>query len=255
MKKIFYFLIILCINIIISCNVDRNLSSDSQTVTLKLNYVIDDIITRTNNNELYLQIYNKIISRELIAPEYTLKFTNKETGETFNLSGKLNSNELISIKTGSYKITGSANATGEGLQDKCSIKFDTEATITTNSSILTLKADYNCFLLIFDKSIINDAYITYLNVGSSLVEKHFFEFNNTVYYGFSHKLYNENGNTSSQRLIIKYNNNQTVEVFSNKLNTKNGEYYIFNEYNMPSTITYNWQSLNFTLNEMTCGRL
>lgn len=226
-----------------------------QMVTLKLDCSFENAATRANNNDLYLQFHQKILSRQLVANQYTLTFTNKETGETFRVDGKFNSNELVSIKVGSYKITGSANASGECIQDKCSIKFDTEAVVTANTSKLVLKADYNCFLLIFDKNVVSDAYVTYVNVWSSLEEKHFFELDN-VYYGFSYKLYNENSNVGSQRLTVKYNNNQTEEFTSSNLNTRYGEYYIFDNYVTPTNpSSLNWQSVDFTIDKMTCGRL
>lgn len=223
-----------------------------QTVTLSLNYSID--ATRANGSDLYNQLYSKILSKELIADSYVLKFTNKTTGESFDVRGNWNSTDAVSINTGTYKVTGSCSAYGAGIQDKCSIKFDTEATVTATSSKLVLKADYDCFLLIFDKKVVSNAYILYAIDKSNVVERHFFEYDN-ILYGFSKSLYNAE-NASNQYLYMDYTDNEAKQIATKNLNVKNGEYYIFDEYPAGiSTLNLNLKYPNFTIDKMVYGKL
>lgn len=224
----------------------------TQVVTLSIDCSIEG--TRANGSDLYTQLHNKILSKELVADSYILKFVNKNTGESFDVRGSWNSTDAVSIKTGIYKVTGTSTAYGAGIQDKCSIKFDTEAEVTATSSKLTLKALYDCFLLIFDKSIVSDAHILYGIDKSNMTERHFFECGN-ILYGFSRSLYNEE-NISPQYLYINYKDDNAVQYESNKLNTKIGEYYIFNDYSMTtSTLNLNWQSISFSISKMSSGKL
>ena len=254
MKKIFSLFAIFAL---LSCDNshDEYLTSHDEMVTVSLNYSVGQP-TRASENPLYTQLYNKILSKELIADSYSMTFTEKTTGMSFNVDGEWSTGTYLTVKSGTYRVTGASVIHDDniGIQDKCSIKFDTEITITSTSSNIIIQAEYDCFLLIFDKRSVADAFITYVNNNASLQEKHFFELPNSyIYYGFSSHLFNPSYSTS-QRLTIIYNDD-TVEMQSNTLNVHNGEYYIFDDSTAPTDIIDNRQSLNFSIGKMTCGKL
>ena len=263
MRKILGIIAILAMSIgVTSCNssIDEDLTTVPEMVTVSLGYSVDDNTTRANANSLYSQLYEKVLSGDLVAESYKLKFTEKTTGETFNLLGEWDASTQVSIKAGSYRVTGTSTAYGEGIQDRCSIKFDTDVVVSSRTSKLTLRAEYDSFLFIFDKNVVKDAYISYLTSSSNLIERHFFEFNGFLY-GFSSKLYNPQ-NDSYQYLTINYNNDKNVQMTSSKLNVKNGEYYVFDEYpasnsgsSGSSTLNYIWQTPSFTIDKMSYGKL
>lgn len=250
-KYLVIFASLMMLAVVSSCS-NYEYEEPTQVVTLSLDCSLDG--TRANSNNLYNQLYNKILSKELIADSYVLKFTNKTTGESFDVRGNWNSTDAVSINTGTYKVTGSCSAYGAGIQDKCSIKFDTEATVTATSSKLVLKADYDCFLLIFDKKVVSNAYILYAIDKSNVIERHFFEYDN-ILYGFSKSLYNAE-NASNQYLYINYKDDEAKQISTKNLNVKNGEYYIFDEYPAGvSILNLNWQTPTFTIDKMVYGKL
>ena len=179
-------------------------------------------------------------------------FTNKETGEKSTLYGNWSDNTQFEIKTGNYTVQGGSTAEGVGIQDKCSISFNTEVSVTSNTNRLILKADYDCFLIIFDKRTVKDASITYL-FSSNLIERHFFEYGGMLY-GFSGNLYNDKI-AQYQKLRIEYTDGSIEERQSSKLNTKKGEYYIIEGTRSSSSELLGNSTINFTIGQMRRGQL
>lgn len=236
-----------------SCHSIDEFEETPQMVTLKLDCSIGSESTRASGNEMYAKVYNKILSKELVADSYFLMFTNKASGERHILKGNWKT-DSVSLKVGSYQVEGVSDASGTGLQQKCSLKFKTEITVTANTTNLVLRGDYSCFLMIFDKKAVEDAYISYATTNTKIDEKHFFELGN-FYYAFSTSLYNVEYNTASQYLVVKYKDT-IVKINSNKLNTKNGEYYIFDENSSPDDVSaLGHQSLSVELPQMNSGKL
>lgn len=247
MKKLFLSIIAVT-TILTSCS-NEEAFPVPEMVTITLDCSLDAKSTRAGES-LYTQLYNKLSSKELIADSYQLIFTNKSTNEKFTLHGNWNDNTQFEIKAGTYNVTGYSTAEGLRIQDKCSLVFNTEVPISSNTSRISLKADYDCFLLIFDKKTVKNATITYIS-SSNLVEKHFFELDG-MYYAFSNKLYSDT-NTQYQKLTVEYTNGRLEEFQTNKLNTKKGEYYIFDS-SASSELLGN-STMNFTLDQMKRGQL
>lgn len=247
MKKILS--IILMSVLLTACNSEEDFLVSEEMVTVSLDCSIDAKSTRAGET-LYAQLYDKILSKELIADTYELTFTEKSTGEKNTLYGNWNDNTQFSIKTGNYVVTGYSTAEGLRLQDKCSLVFNTEVSINSSTKRISLKGNYDCFLLIFDKRTVKSATITYTS-GSNLIEKHFFELDG-IYYAFSNKLYSDT-NIQYQKLSVEYTNGKIEEFQTSKLNTKKGEYYIFD--NSASSELLGNSTFNFTLDQMKRGQL
>ena len=73
-----------------------------------------------------------------------------------------------------------------------------------------------------------------------------------MYYAFSNKLYSDT-NTQYQKLTVEYTNGKIEEFQTSKLNTKKGEYYIFD--NSTSSEILGNSTVNFTLDQMKRGQL
>lgn len=177
----------------------------------------------TSDDEAYTTLYNKILSKELIADSYTITLTEVSSNKSYTFSGNWNDNNSILIKTGTYNVTGKSTASGECLQSKCSIKFNTKIEIKASTSYITLPAEYDCMLLIFDRSVIKNAFVLYGINNSKVSEKNFFNCDN-LYYGFSTKLYNENA-SANQFLIVDYYDDSRQNFSADKFEI--GKYYLF----------------------------
>lgn len=235
MKK---FLSIFAISMmLLSCSNSTEDLPESETVLVSLDYSFSsNNITRSDDVNTFF--YNKIISKELIAERYDLTFTNISTNEVYKCKGDWKDKNTISIKTGKYKVTGSSTADGEYIQNKCSIIFDTEIEIKPSSTNITLPANYDCFLIIFEKYAVKNVSNTYIS-GNNTITEFLFEYGD-IFYAFSKQLYS--GVNSPQYLIVTLNDNSSQYIQTNG-NSKFeiGKYYVYdsplkNEFSLPKMV-------------------
>ena len=106
----------------------------------------------TTNENAFNEFYEKIKTGELVAPSYSLTLTEINTGVVYTFNGNWNSHDLITLNTGTYSVVGTSTADGANIQDKCSFTFDEQIEISATSNVITLHANYDCFLLIFNNS-------------------------------------------------------------------------------------------------------
>ena len=232
MKKILNILMMAAIMVaLVSCdNTDDELMQSSQLVRVSLNPSFSSGNITRGNGDLYTKIYNKIIDRELVAGSYSLVFTDVATNKSYSFNGIWGS--TILIKSGRYKVTGSSTATGEVIQDKCSMRFDTEIDIKPTHTNIALPAEYDCFLLLFDKSVIKDVTVFYGLNSSKVQEMHLFNYDDAIYC-FSKKLYNENVSVF-QFMVIDYADNSSEKIVTPEKTFDIGKYYLWNGNNYSS---------------------
>lgn len=233
MRKIFTIFLVLVS--LLSCNKFKAESIEPETVLVSFEYsfVSGSMLTKSNN--LYTPFYNDIVSGDLVAEDFHITLVETTTGETYEFSGKWKEKSLLSVKTGKYKITGTSTAAGDYIQNKCSLRFDSEIEIKSSDTCVVLPAMYDCFLLVFDNEIISEVFDCFneyyeLHDYYSQECKKFYQKNNTIY-GFSYGLYNSSYGGSPQKqpaLKVISKSGNIAKIFTKTLNFELGRYYIYN---------------------------
>ncbi len=115
--------------------------------------------TKASNAEVFDKFYKKIISGELIAPSYELVFTEKSTETKYEISGNGDDRDMVTLRKGSYSVTGKSTAAGDNIQDKCSLTISDEIVVDGSENVISLSAAYDCSLIIFtDTSVSSSNY-------------------------------------------------------------------------------------------------
>lgn len=200
-----------------------------QDVNITISYTLDTSVgsdmTKATDAEVFDMFYQKMKTGELVAPSYKLIFTETTTGAKYEFSGKWVDKDMVTIRTGKYKIEGTSTASGNYIQELASIKFDEEIEISTTSSIVTLKAIYDCFLLAFAKSDITS--LVCVPYQSNYVpDNHaFYEFEDYYYAFVNDKLYS----TQSEGHILGRRTQDTFKIMTGYAAFEKGKYYIYND--------------------------
>ncbi len=175
------------------------------------------------NAEVFDEFYTKIRSGELVAPSYELSLTEVNTGASYSFKGNWKSHDLITLNTGTYHIVGKTTAEGENIQEKCSFIFDEVCDIDITSSVVTLHAVYDSFLLIFNNS---DVQSLQNNNGTSLAS--FFTFGTSYKYAFVKDQLYLSDKKNDAYILGKYTDEAEFKVFTGNLNFEKGKYYVYN---------------------------
>lgn len=163
MKTLFFLLTItmLCL----SCTKETIEPDIKQVKNDKVKVLIDYGFTSGNiKGPVYMDFYNKyILSKTLTPRTYQLIFTNRDsTSFRTTAVGKWGINNFISLPQGKYIVTGESNPTEYVVcGDTCYLAFDDTISITSTTTSITLKAKYDCCLILIDT----------LNVKSTLLTK------------------------------------------------------------------------------------
>lgn len=180
MKKII--LIITMLLLSLSCvNLDNDLETNVPNTPnvsfVSFNYVIDDmkpgnpialgmpdeLLSQLTNkdyemihNTYYGSFKDKILSGDLIYKQFTLNLTEVTTGEKYQFTDKFDINNIYLIKPGTYEVTGETNSltfrNGIANMKKCSFTINDKITVKKEDTSISLKVDYNCFLLIIENN-------------------------------------------------------------------------------------------------------
>lgn len=174
------------------------------------------------NVEVFNEFYEKLKSGELVAPSYSFTLTEVNTGVVYTFNGQWDSHNFTTLNTGTYRIVGTSTAEGVGIQEKCSFTFDEQIEINASSNVITLHANYDCYLLIFNNSNIESLEN---NNGSS--QTSFFTFGNYKYAFVNNKLFIEEHKNNA---YIKglYTDGAEFKIFTGNLNFEKGKYYVYN---------------------------
>lgn len=214
---------------IASCN--KMDQKQEETVSVYLTYTITtdngEVMhgTKANSADVFNEFYQKIKSGELVAPNYNFTFTEKTTGAVYTVDGTWAGKDMVTLRTGTYKVVGTSKAAGENIQDKCSLKFDDEITVDVNSTTITLKATYDCSLIIF-----SDASIDKLSNFNGSSSRDLFKFNNYIYAFVNSKLYAD-GKQAQAYLEGQHTNGTQFKIYTGNLNYEIGKFYVYNDIN------------------------
>lgn len=176
----------------------------------------------STNEEVFNEFYEEIKTGELLAPSYNITFTNVDSGVTYNFKGNWADNEFVTLRTGAYNVTGYSTATGDNVQDKCSIVFDEQINISITSKVVTLNAEYDCSLLIF-----NDEAIQSLHNYNGEDTTSFYSFK-TYKYAFVNDCVYKASSKNEAYIIGKYTNDAEFLIYTGNLNFEKGKYYVYN---------------------------
>lgn len=124
-------------------------------VEFSLNYALPESgsMTRATAAEVYDSIYESYIKTGQLLPNpYTLSFKTMDGTEVASVSGTWSENKPVMLSTGKYHVVGTSNGgvTYNDMYRKAPLKFDEEIVIDENTTSITLHANYDCFLLLFD---------------------------------------------------------------------------------------------------------
>lgn len=210
--------------------------ASSEEVKVRFVYKLDTShsgsMTRSSGDELFDEFYEKISNGELVASDYNLTLTETTTGVKYEFNGKWSDKNMLSLRTGKYKVEGTSTAAGSYIQDRCSLSFNEEIDVTSSTATITLNAAYDCSLLIFTDSNISSIYYyeTYTNDGSSGRARNFFTFSS---YRYAFVNVDLQGNA---RINGQYTNGATFVIYTKGLKFDKGKYYIYNSISNSFTV-------------------
>lgn len=226
--KVLYFLLLCTITSCGSNDEPNNEDSNPDKVKIYLTYTFDTSSggnmarSASTNEEVFNEFYEEIKTGKLLAPFYNITFTNIDNGVTYNFKGNWADNEFVTLRTGTYNVTGYSTATGDNIQDKCSIVFDEQINISITSKIVTLNAKYNCSLLIF-----NDEAIQSLHNYNGEDSTSFYSFKSYKYAFVNDCVYKVPFKNEAY-IIGKYTNDAEFLIYTGNLNFEKGKYYVYN---------------------------
>lgn len=248
--------IVIGISLLCSCSKQEVYESKQELVNVTLNYSLQEGSMYTTKSDIFQDVfYAQIISKDLVAEHYSIKLVETTTGETYSLGGNWKSSDMFTLKTGKYKVTGKSTGYGAYIQSKCSLKFDTEIEIKSSDSIVTIPAQYDCFLLIFSKDNVRSVECYYDssndNTYSSSESAGQFNVLDKYFYAFSNKLYRDNAKNPALMITLNtmykngtYDSYNRSWLYTKTINFEIGKYYLYNPIDN-----------NFTIPQMEQGNI
>ena len=222
-----------------SCSSDEEDIYSPQQVDLTIDYTFVESgsmtrvsTTRAIGADVYDDFYNKYIKTKQLTPTtYSLTFRNKETGEVvMTIDGNWSETNNIRLPEGNYTVTGKSQPiekeTYYGYEypsDTVYLTFEEDVKIIKDMSNLTLTANYDAFLLLFDTE--NTEKIR-MNSERLLTS------NNNVYWLFMRdKMYRTSSGSSTgyYDLDITRKNGDKLNIQIKNIPFEKGKYYYFND--------------------------
>lgn len=246
MKRIIFLLAFAMVTLV-GCQ-KETLKPAEQDVEFTISYTLGTPssaeMTKSSDTELWQKFYEKMKAGELVAPSYSLTFTEKKSAAKYEFEGKWADKDIIILKAGEYNVTGTSHAEGKYIQQQASISFNTDVTVSATQPNIVLPASYDCFLLAFPKADITSLvnHVSYeSNMGGKTGEAvNFYSLENN-YYAFSRKIYNSSYPKESYIKGTK-EDNSTFTIYTADLVFEKGKYYF-----------YTASSSIFSLPEMDAG--
>lgn len=231
MKKILFALCLLPLlcNSCSSSNEEDILPQEKKKVSFRIEYVFEanggNAMTKANSN-IYTEFYNdKIKTKELVPDDYDIVFHCTDNGMDYSFSGKWSQNDMITLLEGNYTVNGSTWATGKYIQEKASLKFTQNVQVSKDMESLILKADYDCFLLFFNKSNISSLKINTPSISDGV---NVFSYKDN-YYCFVNQPF------SSYDVNLKFegerDNGSSFSINVTNAKFEKSKYYFFNDIN------------------------
>lgn len=212
---------------------------EDSTITLSIVYTLNSIYgnnmtgTKASNSEIFDSLYQKMGNGSLTASSYELTFTEENKNIVYTFSGNWADKQKVTLRTGTYHVTGTSTAEGENIQEKCSLKFDETVVVNNESSTIVLNAKYNCSLIIFcDASIASIS-----NNNGNNVVKPLFSFGN-YFYAFIRTTLYDPSTKSSAFLTGVHTDNSNFKIYTGNLVFEIGKYYIFDNVSISFILPY-----------------
>lgn len=227
MKKAFSLMLLLATIAIAfqSCSSDGDEPvPEAQEVQVKLDYSLFESGSMSRSGEsVYQSFYNEYIKTKELAPEtYSLSFSSKAT-MIMAVQGKWGEDDAIRIKEGVYTVTGKSAPSDSYFSPKLYLTFNEDVNLTKEMTTLTLNAEYDCLLLMFNATTIKQIGAKFAtNSGVKELPQA-----GGIYYLFV----NSTTNSENRDLLINLTrlNGASVELNINRMGLEKGKYYYFND--------------------------
>lgn len=208
------------------CNKTETTEPEDEKVSIYFTYNLPSnngmSMTKATNADIFKEFYASILSAELVAEDYELIMTDVQTGVKYEVSGKWNSHDMVTLSTGVYQVTGASKAKGDNIQEKCSFIFNEQIELSAGSSSITLSAKYDCALLIFNAQDI----VSLSNYnGEGLTP--LFSFSKYKYAFVNDMLY-QKGKKDKAYIQGVYSDSAEFTFLTGSANFEKGKYYIYN---------------------------
>lgn len=248
---------------ILSCSSNEDIYKP-QDVKLTLDYTIvnSGSMSRSGGEDVYNKFYEKYIKTKKLTPQnYNLTFTNAETNDVvLNKTSAWNSKDGIVLPEGKYKVTGYSYPSEIEIvsgnnwsyyypSDTVYIAFDEVVSVTKDMSKLTLKANYDSYLLLFD-TVNTDSVVLGDDSGNAFTgnyaktlakdEDCHWIFMNAKFYSYSYQI----NKTYYYSFLIAQSGSDNIKLFTSSETYEKGKYYYYQ---------YNGMTNSFDLPQMEPG--
>ena len=236
MKRLFKGALLICLaTLMAACDEDATLQQEANgdKIQISLLFSIGNSPlsiggpmtgTKGSGEDLFDAIYQGIVSGEIIA-SYELTFKNINTGASTSISGKWTDNKTISLEKGTYTIYGISTAIGKGIYKDCSLSYQDEVTITPETRSITIKAQYDCSLLIVNDDSV-DKILYYASQNDST---YFSQYQNLTYAFVKSAEDFTQGNNAYLKVYFKNGRSSIVDL--GQINIQKGKYYLLENLN------------------------
>ena len=234
MKKMFY--IGLLALVLCGCSKEE-VDTTPKEVEVKLDYTFAESGSMTRAGaDAYTNFYNSYIKNKVLTPScYTLTFKNIETEATATINGHWNSQDGIRLTEGEYEVTGTSKPIVRyEYSDSVFLSFNEKVTLKRDDTKLTLNANYDSFLLMFDAGNSKDILLSTDIMSNGSPEQHLIK-NNNIYWIFMQDVlssYKYGGGDSSKyyyRIVATRPDEKTSSIPLRNIPFEKGKYYYFND--------------------------
>ncbi len=214
----------------LSCSEESPIEQSPKEVEVSLDYsfIESGCMTRVGNS-VYTEFYNKYVKTKLLTPKnFELIFKNKETGAVATIKGNWNKKHFFKLITGEYEVIGKSHPTtaySMSCLDSLYLSFKEDVTITTATEGITLTANYDSYMLLFDQRDKTQIEYCYGGGGTALTENTDLKTIDDIYYAFFCQL---RGNINNIRIT---RNKEISNIVLNDIPFEKGKYYYFNDIN------------------------
>lgn len=196
-----------------------------EEVELKLDYTFAESgdMTRATGSEVYTTFYEKYIKTKVLTPKtYSLRFTNTKTKAYAEFNGYWDTEDGIRLVEGEYVVTGISRPKNASVNvaDSVHIEFQDTVNIIKDMRMLTIKARYGSFLLLFDSENIDKVSYNATGYKSHQLPKT----DENIFY-----LFVESNYDSSTNFGIAHKSGLFSYIYTSKIPFEKGKYYYFND--------------------------
>lgn len=233
MRKIF---ILLAVSMaLFSCSKENQPVEEKPPISVGFDYTFakEGNMVKSANDD-YTSFYNAMVVQKKVTPRnYEIQLIDKNTGMIYTHEGKWGDNNKIEILPSTYQVTGYSRPATKTV-DTLSMVFNDEITIPANATSVTLAANYDSYLLLFDKESLSDViYSSWDSSTAKGIDVNLKNYDNKFFYMFVRTFPYPNQNTL--KLVGLESSITTIDIQKNAF--EKGKYYYFdaltNSFNLP----------------------